>query len=127
MMIEAVVAGNSVGNSDSEKIIGPSLKSEHLEADEQGSQRTVGDAAEQASHTDRCSQAGGQSQKRPHDRPESGADEQGRDDLTALEAGGYGDGGKQYLDQEGVDRHFLAMQALRDHVSAGAVGHAGTP
>ena len=49
VMIEAVVAGNSVGNSDSEKIIGPSLKSEHLEADEQGSQRTVGDAAEQAS------------------------------------------------------------------------------
>ena len=53
MVIESIVAGYCGSYGDGKKVIRPAFESEHLEADEKGSKRAVGDTAEQAAHTDR--------------------------------------------------------------------------
>ena len=53
VVIKPIVAGYRGSNGDGKKIIRPAFKAEHFETDEECSKRTVGDAAEQAAHTDR--------------------------------------------------------------------------
>ena len=112
MMVETVVSGYGGGNGDGQQVVGPALEAEHLESDQECSQRAVGDAAEEASHADGGREAGGNSHERADDGPESGADEERGNDLAALEACSYGDGGKQDLEQESVDRDGLALRVM---------------
>ena len=121
MVIEAIVSGNGGGDGDGKKVVRPALEAEHLEADEEGAQRAVGNAAEEAAHADGCGQSGGKAQERSDDGAEGRADEQRGDDLTALEAGGDGDGCEQDLEQEGEDRYRFAVQAFGDDMAACAV------
>ena len=121
MVIEAVVTGYRGSDGDGQQVIRPAFKAEHLETDEERTQGTVCDAAEQAAHADRSGKTRGNSHERTDYGPESGADKERGNDLTALEAGRDRDSGKQYFEKESGDRYGFAVQALRDDVAAGAV------
>lgn len=67
---------------------------EQFKADKQRSDGAVGDTAEHGNHAYSGTEGGREAQKTSEQAAESGACEEGGDDLTALEAGAEGCGGK---------------------------------
>ena len=70
VMIEAIVSGYGGGDGDGQKVVGPALETEHLKADEECAEGAVGDAAEEAAHTDGSGEPAGDAHERSDDGSE---------------------------------------------------------
>ena len=70
VMVETVVSGYGGCDGDGKKIVRPAFEAEHLEADEKSAERAVGDAAEEAAHSDGCRKTAWDAHERSDDGTE---------------------------------------------------------
>lgn len=116
-----MVAGEHVAESHGEQKIGHALVAEQLEADEQGADGAVGDAAEEGGHAHRRAQGRVESRQAAEKAPESGSDAEGGDDFPALVARPQRGGREEHLQDGHLRRGGVPLHAVDDQLDAGAV------
>ena len=98
--VQAVIPRYDIGQGDGDQEIGRCFHAEQLKAEQQGSDRAVGDAAKDAAHADSGCKRGIEMDAGSEKAAEGSADRQARNDLAALVACGNGDGSEAYFQEE---------------------------
>ncbi len=118
--VHSEVSGDDIGQGDADEVVGPAPHAEEFEADEEGCDRAVRDAAEKGSDSDRRAKGGREADETGKGRAEGGSDIEGGDNLSALVGTGDGNGREEDFQQEVVAVN-LPFHGIRNDLNARTV------
>lgn len=118
--VHSEISGDDIGQGDADEVVGPAVHAEEFEADEEGRDGAVRDAAEEGADSDRRAKGRREADERGKGCAEGGSDIEGGYNLAALIGAGNGNGREEDL-QKKVVAVDSALHGLRDDLDAGPV------
>ena len=90
IFVQTIVSGYGITDRYSNQVIGRTTEAKQLKCDQDGSDRTVGNATEKGCHSGGCTDGWGKTDQVSHDTSECCSDAEGRNNLTTAETGTHG-------------------------------------